>query len=271
MVKVAAHKEGKTLHEKMRELGTEGIQGPTFYNYDKGTLHGTKRLHDTQLTKADMEAKWGENGPAGANMHSKKLTHFNSQTGKINIQKHPWDLFSDYWKWMKPKSDELWHTNGRMNEIWQSGFDDIERRPYITQRFPHQFVEIHPDDAKSRGIESGDWVMVYNDRVPIFKDTILGVGGKDFQFDELMKNGHIEMAKGAVTAVAIVVDHVKKGVLYSNFNSMTQPTNALQGRVVDQISGNYNYKMGVARINRMGESPYKKDFRSFSFAPRNIV
>ncbi|MEA3301788.1 MAG: molybdopterin-dependent oxidoreductase, partial [Pseudomonadota bacterium] len=33
MVKVAAHKEGKTLHEKLRELGTTGIQGPAFYNY----------------------------------------------------------------------------------------------------------------------------------------------------------------------------------------------------------------------------------------------
>ena len=72
----------------------------------------------------------------GANMANKKMTHFNSQTGKVNIQKHPWSLFSDCWTWMSPKDDELWHTNGRINEIWQTSFDDVERRPYINQRWP---------------------------------------------------------------------------------------------------------------------------------------
>ncbi len=272
MVKVAAHVEGKTLHEKMRELGTDGIQGPTFYNYDNGTLHGSKRLHDTTLTKADMDKKWGVDGPTGANFHSKKYTHFNSQTGKVNIQKHPWELISDYWEWLSPKSDELWHTNGRINEIWQSGFDDTERRAYIAQRWPKdaQFIEIHPDDARSRGVESGDMVMLYNERVPIFKDTILGVEGSDFQFSQLLKNGHIEMGKAAVTAVALVTAAVKKGVTFSNFINMWQPTNALQGRVVDQISGNYNFKLGIAKVKKIGESPYKHTFNSMSFVPRNL-
>ena len=48
----------------------------------------------------------GALGPAGANVFNKKLTHFNSQTGKCNIQKSPWSLFSDYWEWMKPKGNE---------------------------------------------------------------------------------------------------------------------------------------------------------------------
>lgn len=55
MIKVAACKEGKTLHEKLRELGTDGIQGPTFYNDETGELMGTKRLHDTTLGQADLE------------------------------------------------------------------------------------------------------------------------------------------------------------------------------------------------------------------------
>ena len=54
MIKVAAHKEGKTLHEKLREMGTTGIQGPTFYNYDTGKLLGTVRLHDTTVTQEQM-------------------------------------------------------------------------------------------------------------------------------------------------------------------------------------------------------------------------
>ncbi|MES0328201.1 MAG: molybdopterin-dependent oxidoreductase, partial [Gammaproteobacteria bacterium] len=271
MVKVAAHKEGKTLHEKMRELGTDGIQGPTFYNYQTGKLHGTKRLHDTTLTQADFNKMGLEDGTKGANWYGKKMTHFNSQTGKINIEKHPWSLFSDLWEWLNPKGDELWFSNGRINEIWQSGFDDVERRPYVTQRWPENWVEIHPDDAKKRGIESGDQVMMYSDRVASFKDTIIGVHKNHFQFSELKKLGHIELTKAAVTAVAIVTPVVKKGVMYANMMDMRQPSNSLSVRVVDNISGNYNYKMGVARVKKIGESKYKNEFRSMSFAPRNVV
>jgi len=271
MIKVAAHKEGKTLHEKLKEFGTTGIQGPVFYNYDTGELIGTKRLHDTEMTEKEWNKKGLADGPKGANIVTKKLTHFNSQTGKMNLQKHPWSLFSDFWTWLKPKKDELWFSNGRINEIWQSGFDDIERRPYTTQRWPENWVEIHSADAKKRGIESGDQVMLYSDRVVEYKDTIIGVYNDHFQFDSLMDKGHIKLSKGAVTAVAIVSDVVKEGVLYGNMMDMRQPANALTARVVDNISGNYNYKMGVANIKKIGESKYKSEFRSMSFAPRNIT
>lgn len=271
MIKVAAHIEGKTLHEKLREYGTDGIQGPTVYNYDTGELHGTKRLHDTTLSMKQMAKMGLADGAQGANMASKVMTHFNSQTGKVNMNKHPWSLFSDFWSWLSPKDDELWFTSGRINEIWQSGFDDVERRPYITQRWPENWVEIHPDDAKKRGIESGDRVMMYSDRVAAFKDTILGVDSDEFQFSTLMKNGHIELSKAAVTAVAMVTPVVKKGLLYANMIDMRQPSNSLQARVVDQISANYNFKMGVSRIKKIGESKYKHEFRSMSWVPRNIV
>ncbi|MDM8566577.1 arsenate reductase (azurin) large subunit [Candidatus Halobeggiatoa sp. HSG11] len=270
MIKVYAHKHGHTLHEQLRLLGADGIQGPTFIN-DKGELKGTKRLHNTEMNPEMVKERYGENGPGAANMVNKKMTHFNSQTGKVNLQKHPWSLFSDFWTWLKPKEEELWFSNGRINEVWQSGFDDVQRRPYITQRWPENFLELHPDDAKKRGIESGDYVMMYSDRVAAHKDTILGVGGDDFQFSKLMENGHIELSKAAVTAVAIVTPHIKKGVMYAMFIDMRQPTNALSARVVDNISGNYNYKMGVAKVKKLGESQYKKEFRSMSFAPRNIA
>jgi len=268
MIKVAAHIEGKTLHEKLKEYGTTGIQGPTTYNYKTGKLYGCVRLHNTKLPQRIAEER-GAN--QGANMANKKMTHFNSQTGKINIQKHPWGLYSDIWEFVSPKDDELWHTNGRINEIWQTGFDDRERRAYIKQRWTHQFVEIHPEDAKKRGIESGDKVLVYSDRVPVHKDTIHGVGGKDFQFSELKKNGHIELIKGAFEAVALVSTVVKQGVLYSDALNTEQPSNAVQARVVDNISGNYNYKLGSAKIKKIGESEFKNEFEHMSFVPRNIV
>ncbi|MGR6779802.1 molybdopterin-dependent oxidoreductase [Moritella viscosa] len=271
MIKVAAHIEGKTLHQKLREYGTEGIQGPVFYNYDTKKLVGTKRLHDTEMTAATLAEKGLANGPQGQNVLKKQLTAFNSQTGKINLQKHPWDLFSDFYAWLQPREDELWFSNGRVNEIWQSGFDDVERRAYVQQRWPENWVEIHPEDAKKRGIESGDQVMMYSDRVANFKDTILGVKGDDFQFSSLLKNGHIQLDKAAVTAVAIVTSATKQGALYANMIDMRQPSNSLTTRVVDQISGNYNFKMGVSKIRKIGESKYKHEFRAFSFAPRNIV
>ncbi len=262
MVLVAARREGKTLHQKFQEMGTNGIQGPV-YMEDDGTLVGTKRLHD-------IARKLPATGPAGANMFNKKLTHFNSQTGKCNIQKSPWSLFSDYWEWMKPRGDELWCTSGRTNERWQSGFDD-RRRPYIVQRWPDNYVELSPEDAAARGIESGDMVMVSSDRVPSLKDVILGVEGSDYTFSSQMKNGNVKLDEAAVTAVAMVTRAIKKGVMYMDFLHTSQPANALEGRVVDWISGNYNYKMGVAKVTKIGESQYKDTFRSMSFAPRDIV
>ena len=262
MIKVAAKREGKTLHQKMREFGTNGIQGPVFMK-DDGSLVGTKRLHDTTR-------KLDATGPEAANVFNKKLTHFNSQSGRCNIQKSPWSLFSDYWEWMKPRGDELWCSSGRTNERWQSGFDD-RRRPYIVQRWPDNYVEIHPDDAKKRGIESGDMVMAYSDRVPSLKETVLGVEGSDYTFSGQMKAGNIELTRAAVTGVAMVTRHIKKGMIYMDFLHTQQPANALEGRIVDWISGNYNFKMGTSKVKKIGESSYKRTFRTMSFAPRDII
>ena len=262
MIHVAAKREGKTLHQKLAEFGTDGIQGPVMYDYDTGKLTGTVRLHDTQR-------KLSATGPQAANMVNKKATHFNSQTGKCNIEKARWSWFSDYWEWMNPKGDELWCTSGRSNERWQSGFDD-RRRPYIVQRWPDNWVELNPEDAKARGIESGDMVMIYSDRVPSLKETVLGVEGDDYKFSGQMKNGNVKLNQAAVTAVAIVTRAIKKNVMYMDFLHTSQPANALEGRIVDWMSGNYNFKMGVAKVKKIGESPYKKTFRSMSFAPRDI-
>lgn len=262
MVLVAARREGKTLHEKFAEFGTNGIQGPVLMDAE-GKLVETKRLHDVNRV---LPAE----GPRGANVFNKKLTHFNSQTGKCNIQKAPWELFASYWEWLKPREDEIWISSGRINERWQSGYDD-RRRPYIVQRWPENWIELHPKAAEARGIESGDYVQVYSDRIPVQKDTIVGVEGSDFDFAALLKNGHIELTRASITAVAIVTPAVKENLGYMDFLHTAQPANALSGRVVDWVSGNYNYKMGVGKVRKMGESPYKTQFRSMSFARRDIA
>ncbi len=152
-----AKKKGKTGHELLRELGTEGIQAPV--RWENGRLVGTKRLHDSTLR---------EGTPYGLTVVNPSwLRKFKTRTGRANLLKAPWELFQDYWEFMKPVDNELWVTTGRINEFWQSGFDDQMRRPYLHQRWPDNWLEIHPDDAKARGIESGDRVKVWSDKIPV--------------------------------------------------------------------------------------------------------
>jgi len=152
-----AKDQGKRGHDLLREYGTTGIQAPV--RYEDGQLIGTTRLHDSTL-------KLGTSYNLTAN-NAKWLTEFKTKTGRANLLKTPWELFSDFYEFIKPKADELWVTSGRINEFWQSGFDDQQRRPYLKQRWPDNFLEIHPDDAKVRGIESGDMLLIESDEVPI--------------------------------------------------------------------------------------------------------
>ncbi len=257
-----AKKKGMRAHELLRSMGTEGIQCPI--RYEDGKLVGTKRLHDSTL-------KLPEGGPEGPTIWPKFLTAFKSQTGKANFIKSPWSLFSDFYEWFKPKGDELWITNGRINEIWQSGYDDMERRPYITERWPVNFMEIHPEDAETRGIESGDWVAAENDRVPVQVSGFYGVQPNDFTFTELMKAGHIKLTKARINAVALVTPAVRKGVAWMYFLDPKQPANSLVARVVDPLTNNYRFKLGMGRVRKTGESPYKRSLEEMSFARRDIA
>ncbi|MGK7345449.1 MAG: molybdopterin-dependent oxidoreductase [Candidatus Nitrospinota bacterium M3_3B_026] len=281
-----AKKKGISGHDALRHLGTTGIQTPAlivpkeFSENRPGQQHvggddkylewnglkviGTVRAHDT-------ERKLPETGPVGRTVWPKWLTHFNSQSGKLNLMKSPWSIYSDFYEWMKPKGDELWVTNGRINEVWQSGFDDIERRPYITQRWPENWLELHPDDAKKRGIENGDYVEVYSNRVPVQKDYNQAVFSGDYQFSSLMKQGHIELHSASVTAVAVVAPNVRKGVSWMYFLHPFQSANSLVAMVPDPITNRYRFKLGVGKVRKLGDSPYKEDLTAMSFARRDIV
>lgn len=79
------------------------------------------------------------------------------------------------------------------------------------------------------------------------------------------------MVKASVTAVAIVTPAVKKGVSFMYFLHPTQPANSLAPRVVDPLTNQYRYKLGVGKVKKIGESPYKNDFRTMTFARRDIV
>lgn len=261
-IKVMAKRKGMTAHAFLRTYGTTGLQAPLLIDGDK--IVETVRLHD--YNRKDIP----DTGPEGATMHNKRMLAFNTHTGKLNMLKTPWKYWADYYDFMKPQGDELWMVNGRINEIWQSGFDD-ERKPYIAQRWPANFMEIHPDDAAARGIESGDWVVMESDRIPVQTDFNLGVKGDQMWFSGLQREGHIKMAKGSFKAVAIVTPAIKKGVIFTNFLKTDSWTNSLVGRVPDPITNNYRFKIGHGVVKKAGESPYKKTFAQMSFKRRDIV
>mgnify|MGYP001589368510 FL=1 len=285
-----AKKKGMKFHDLLRKFGTTGIQTPAIlvdenYNYDRPGWEYTmpKNMRDSKDLRADgykvigvarlQDSEWKlPDTHFGARyIDPKNLTAFNTQSGKANWLKSPWDIYADFHEFIKPNDDELWITNGRVNEIWQSMFDDVERRPYITQRFPDQFIEMHPDDAKARGIESGDLITAYSDKVAVWKDSNMGTNALDTKFSALMKGGHIKLTKASISAVAMVTPAVKKGVAFMYFLHPTQPANSLVSRIVDPLTGQYRYKVAVGRVKKMGESPYKHDFRSMTFARRDII
>jgi arsenite oxidase large subunit len=181
------------------------------------------------------------------------------------LNKSPWEWFSDFYERVTPRGDELWVTNGRVNEIWQSGFDEI-RKPYMANRWPEHYVEINPEDATPRGIESDD--------ILIQTGGFTYVEGDEFLFSKLQEKGLIRTGRGEMTAVAIVTDAVRRGVLFGNFLRPRWPgasSNSLVHRVPDPITNRYRFKLGKGRISKTGESPYKRSFEEMSFKPRTIM
>lgn len=247
---------GKKAHELLRELGTTGIQCPI--RLEDGKLVGTKRLHDET-------AKYPT--PKGVTSPLQTLTKFGKTSGKAILHIADWNFFKDFHERITPKGDELWVTNGRVNEIWQSLFDDL-RKPYITQRYPMNFIEINPEDARSRKIENGDHVSVENDDVLVQTGGFYGVASGDLFFTNLLRSGYIERTKGAVTAMAIVTDAVPPGVTFMYFLWPGSPANSLVHNVPDPISNAPRYKLGKGRIRKIGETPAKK---ILTFAPKHNV
>ncbi len=255
-----AKNEGKRGHEKLRELGTQGIQTPI--RWQDGEMVGTVRLHDSTL---ELDS------PEHPTMPHKWLTHFKTHSGKAILNKSPWELFEDFYERIKPDAGkgEYWLTNGRINEIWQSAFDDL-RKPYIRDRFPEMVVEMHPDDAANYGIESGDYVRLWNDDVLVQIGGWTKVKGDDMTFTSLMEQGLIRQGSGEIFAVAIVTPDVKLGVFFTYFLFPSNPSNSLVHRVPDPITNRYRFKLGKAQVEKTGESPYKNSFDRMTFKRRTV-
>jgi arsenite oxidase large subunit len=260
---VFAKREGKKAHEKLRELGTTGIQTPI--RVINGELVGTPKLHDPSNDWGELE---------DVTTDKKWLYAFGTHTGKANMLKTPWvnDSWSDFYAAIKPRPEkgEIWITNGRVNETWQSGFDDL-RKPQLAKRWPWPHITIHPDDAAPHGIESGDLVEGYNDTVYVQTGAPIGVKEDDLSFTKLLESGNLKITTGQFVAVAIVSDEMRPGVAKAMFNYPGSMANSVCHAVPDPVTGNYRYKLGRGVLRRIGESAYKHNFREMSLKPRPIV
>ncbi len=217
----AARANGQRGHEFLRDLGTEGIQCPIVAD-ENGALQGTVRLHTES---------------------------FGTASGKAIFPRGDWDRVLPAQTALAPRTDELWITNMRVNETWQSLFDDI-RIPVRARRYPSNILEIHPDDAAARGIENGDWIEVQNDSVA----TQLG-----------------GTAAASFRALAYITDSVRPGVACSYFNyrgdlSMAA-NNVVSGQTVP-VNPVYHYKLGRGRVVHIEASEHSG---AMSFLPRNMV
>ena len=249
-----------TGHELLRRMGTEGIQAPV--RLENGRLIGTARLHDSELQKdlffVQKSKKTGS------------MSAFSTPHGRANFLKSPWSAFEDFYTHIRPRDGELWVINGRINEIWQSGFDDLLRRPFISKRWPDNFLEIHPEDGARLGIESGDEVEVTNNRVPVQDSSGLEANMEAHEFKNLLKAGRIRFVQSKVRAIALVQPVPRPGTTFMYCLHPEEMANSLVARVPDPISGNYRYKLGFGIVKRTGSSPYKEDLSKMSFVSRNL-
>ncbi len=216
----SAKAAGKRAHDVLRDLGTTGIQTPV--KVVGGDLEGTVRLHE------DLK--------------------FKSTTGKSNFVVVDLDAIRARNELLGPRDDEFWVLTGRLNEIWQSLFDDL-RKPHVIQRYPVSILEINPADASRFGIVSGDLVAIDSDRVRTAD------GGT---------------SSGAFTAAAYVTDQVREGTVFANFHDPRGPANSVvtADAASQPINPRQPFKFGRGRLSRVGSTNLAD---VMPFAPRNIA
>jgi arsenite oxidase large subunit len=217
-----AKADGMSGHDLLRTFGTTGVQTPL--KLEGGELVETVRQH------ADMA--------------------FKSDSGKCNFTFADWDAVLERNAILGPDDSkgEVWVLNGRINAVWNNMFDHIRRQNSV-ERWPSNFLEIHPDDASERGIVNGDLLSIESDGV----------------LDQLGRT-----TSGGFTAVAYVSDIVPLGVTFTYFMFPGSPANSVVSAdtSLQPLSLRYNFKLGKGNIQNLGPSGLAE---TMSFAPRNLA
>jgi formate dehydrogenase major subunit len=121
---------------------------------------------------------------------------------------------------------DLHLSNGRLLEHFHEG-NLTYRTEGIREKTPDIFVEVSPDLAEERGIQSGTWVQLIS-------------------------------RYGQVRVRALVTDRVHGGELYTPMNSVESPVNRLTSSHTDPVTNTPAYKETSVHLNvlpEVGESP----------------
>ena len=217
-----AQADGVRGHDLLRTFGTKGLQTPL--SLEGGELVETVRLHENMQFKSD--------------------------SGKCNFVFADWDAVKGRNDILGPDKSkgEVWVLNGRVNALWNN-LSDYVRRETSMERWPANFLEIHPDDAAERGIANGDTLSIENDDVR----------------DQLGRR-----TTGGFTAVAYVSDIVPPGVTFTYFLYPGSPSNTITSAdsSMQPLNLRYNFKLGKATLTNLGPSGLAE---TMSFAPRNLA
>jgi formate dehydrogenase major subunit len=121
---------------------------------------------------------------------------------------------------------DLHLNNGRLLEHFHEG-NMTYRVEGIREKVPDTFVEVSPELATERGVESGTWVQLFS-------------------------------RYGKVRVRALVTDRVRGKELYMPMNSTESPINLLTSSHTDKVTHTPAYKETSVRmhvLNEVGESP----------------
>jgi len=85
--------------------------------------------------------------------------HSSTDDGRAQVWFHPWEPAAE-----SPDEEfPLWLCTGRVLEHWHSG-SMTRRIPQLHRAMPAAYVEMHPSDAKQRGIQNGETVTIRSRR-----------------------------------------------------------------------------------------------------------
>jgi len=106
------------------------------------------------------ETKWRYNAtydPACSN--GKTFDFYGKPDGKAVIWQRPYEPAAEF-----PDAEyPFWLNTGRVIEHWHTG-SMTRRIPVLHKAMPHAYVELHPDDAASYGIQNGEKIKVVSRR-----------------------------------------------------------------------------------------------------------
>ena len=134
-------------------------------------------------------------------------------------------------------------NNGRLLEHFEQG-SMTYRTKGIRRMTPINFVEVSPDEARRRGMETGSMV-------------------------------HLRSAYGEATVPVLVTDRVEGSQLYMPMNSVLQPVNRLTGAAVDRATHTPAYKevsVKMTLLEKEGPNPLPaENFRNGTRTPQTGV